>query len=698
MSDSGRHLIASERPISDDLAESFFLSLLIMAPLSTLIGRLMIRIAPYEWLLQKVTSFPAARIASEHVRITSEGGDLLSFLLFLTIAIGIYVLLLYRKRSRKLHLVEPVTSNSRPRWSLVMLSIALLIHFGSFHKWRVYSFGDVFLDGFGLAQTSLVILCVFTLFQTRHLRVANSWFEEKFAQFVALILLAVVVTPFLLPLFRGVANVRNIQITLNELAAPTVGAQNLQDFFPTYTNLFGYIAEVLALPFDSPLAKLYALWTFFAMTNVLTLVLLFVLIWRTTHLAFVMSAMFVATVIAAQRTTVNAISILTDHSLGLRFFIPLLTLLLLVSMLRRDEYWFLKYVGLGILLGLALVNNFEFGLTFTLSVLCLLALASIEAKRFLWGFIVALALCATTTFALIGVMSNGELHSGVTAWRMFSSARLIGGYVNPTPIWGVHQFALAIYGVGIYLGLSRFLRTQTKSGREWRASSGLLMVSSVWGILSYPKYLGDNGPAFWSQNIVILSVTLVGVWNEIFAKSQAGSQCLGREKNGGRIRGQGLLEKSLAVFSVLCFLALPDPQLSIARYFDEARRSWTPEVFMKDPLVLAIQDEMALAENPTEIAYYGEYANLISLFTKATPAYGVHDPMIAYSTSRTAAATCKPLLVKPVKIVFASKQYLPKQFLEPDTDDVPCEGLKRDSSFDSELLIRYEFTPESIDK
>jgi hypothetical protein len=72
--------------------------------------------------------------------------------------------------------------------------------------------------------------------------------------------------------------------------------------------------------------------------------------------------------------------------------------------------------------------------------------------------------------------------------------------------------------------------------------------------------------------------------------------------------------------------------------------------------------------------------------------YGVHDPMIAYSSQNSADMTCRPLLSHKQLIVYASSRYLPEHFKLPSSVTGPCAGLSRDVNFISKSLIRYLYS------
>lgn len=643
---------------------------------------------PISWFLQILTPFSADRIQSERHRIISEGGDLLGFVMFLALAAGVAVLLLSHLRTL---VPRPVVLQHHPYIIPVLSSTLLLFHLGSLHKWRVNSFGDVFLDGFGLPRTALVMLCLFLFLRERHLGNLGAWFDHNVTRIIACVVIATSLTPFVFPIWRGVDNVRHLEISLNELAAPAAGMGIFEDFFPVYSNLLGIVAGAIANCFRSPLAKLYSLWVFYVTVNALVLLLTVILARRINRSRFLILTLVFVTVISAQQLTVGARTVLSDQSLGSRFLFPVLTLILVTYVLERSDCRLLGYLILGIFLGLTLVNNSEFGIGVVIPVIGVLGIRGLAQRHHLMGLITTLISTAITALVLLWLISGGQIGSALSSLRLFTSARLVGGYITPTPIWGVHQFALATYVVGALLGVKTFWHATTNSQIRVLSNSGILMISALWGILSYPKYLGDNGVAFWSQVIIPLGLTLLGLINHYFFQFEAATWPVYGSASNNSETHRILFLKSLTTFLFLCLTALPDPQLSIGRYFDVSRENWTPRHFMEEPLVAAVRDEVKRANASGEIGYYGEYANLISLSTGAIPVYGVSDPMIAYSTAGTVAATCKPLQSQRVSVVLASKEYLPSQFLRADAVGGPCKGMTRDPSFNSDLIIRYLF-------
>jgi hypothetical protein len=144
--------------------------------------------------------------------------------------------------------------------------------------------------------------------------------------------------------------------------------------------------------------------------------------------------------------------------------------------------------------------------------------------------------------------------------------------------------------------------------------------------------------------------------------------------------------------SVCSFLFIPDPQHSIGIHFRDDLPTWSPAVFGADPVVQELRAALSQEEDQLNVAYYGEYGNLISVIYGIESVYGTHDPMIAHSSRKTLNANCKPLIVRHPKVVLASKRYLPEIYLESEEINGPCPGLIKDMEYSSELLVRYVYT------
>ena len=325
---------------------------------------------------------------------------------------------------------------------------------------------------------------------------------------------------------------------------------------------------------------------------------------------------------------------------------------------------------LGVLWGVTMTNNAEIGIPLSIAVLTALCAKFILDKKFFANLLTP-TLASFTTFVLLLYLVGGQnVHHAFQKWSVFVTGRTVGGYIGAVPVFGVHQFALALHGTTLLFALLLIVAKRCIRDRETLGSQALMCVLlGAFGILTFPYYLGQNGPSFiggfsWLP-LVLTAIAFVRLMREIYNVETTTEL---KRVNRLTVSFTSPISFGLLALSVCSFLFIPDPQDSIGIHFREDLPTWSPDVFG------------------------AEYGNLISVIYGIKSVYGTHDPMIAHSSRKTLNANCKPLIVRHPKVVFASKRYLPLIYLESKEINGPCPGLIRDMEYSSELLVRYVYT------
>jgi hypothetical protein len=342
--------------------------------------------------------------------------------------------------------------------------------------------------------------------------------------------------------------------------------------------------------------------------------------------------------------------------------------------------------------GLASVNNAEIGLPLTISILGALVLKVVLDRNFFRNFLFPVLVLTATFVLLMYVLGGNDILWAIHKWSLFLVGRSQGGFVGAVPVFGLHQYALALHGSTLLisvLAISTIGRLKKRTNLESRSLMGFCLGS--FGLLTHPYFLGQNGPNFiggflWLPLVLSVSV-LVGLIREV------SSYELFNKPIGSKIKLNftNPINLGLVVLFVCCALFVPNPQDMVGIHFDDEYEALESVDFDEDPMIVDLRTAVGNEPDKSNVAYYGEYGNLISAMYGIRSVYGTHDPMIAYSSRRTIDATCEPLKFFQPDIIFASKRFLPTEFLESKNTSGPCPGLVKDVGFLSKQIIRYTY-------
>ncbi len=673
-----------------------FVSTLLLGPLAILLSRLVVRVIPLELVVDFLTSYDSNRIRAERLRIHVEGADYVYFLIVLGSVASLCSCLILRPS-------RIVSLNCMARYTTSRLSfvnsctatlILLLAHFGSLHRWRIDSFGERFLDGFGAGPTLAAIgLAVLTdrkkiTFGALRPLPSKSVFQWAFSLVAIAILL-----PQALIFGRQIGSNREFVIVFNEYASASSNLRLFWDFTPTYTSLAAVVVEPL-LQLVSEERILEDLVGFHV---ALSVILLLGVIWLATRILqchWSLAILATAVLISPRRHNDLAQGFLPSTSAPGRYIMPVLVFLALSFFFRNYRPRILQVLAVGITVGLALVNNAEIGLSLMVAVVIAMGTKTYFDKGIFQNLVAPVLTAILTFIVALHFLGGSRLNESLKKWSLFIRSRSVGGYIEEVPIFGVHQFALALHAAAIVFGILLMHSTKRSAGEFIRFSALMCLTLGLFGFATFPYFLGQNGPTFvggplWLP-LILTAFAIVGASHSLRRNRR---DVADGSTNSPRESSFKLISLGLAVLTFCSVMFVPDPQDSIGIHFRQSRPVWSSQVFLKDPVVQELRQISLVEPFNSDIAYYGEYGNLISLILGIKTVYGVHDPMIAYSSRESINATCTPLTVHNPRTVYASKKYLPQNILDSGISVGPCPGLIRDPDFISENLIRYSYRP-----
>lgn len=672
---------------------------LLAGPVSVILARVSVRVLPLPTFLEAVTSYSPARIRSENIRIVTEGGDYiyLSLLLILVgIIIGTFLYAISGSSDTALPIKHLLSRLSSAKCLYPISLLLVFLHFASLHKWRTEAFGQRFLDGFGMGPAVIAIGTSIILSKYRSNLFSQLQIPPKpKLQKLSILICAIIFVPQIPAFGRAIGPNREFGVIFNEYAAPAAGLHPFQSFAPTYTSLAGYIVRpVISLAGDTNVIRVLVLYHI-----VLSTLLIFVLVWlskRILRCNLVFAALIAAVLISPRSQTDLASGFLPSTSNAPRFLIPLLVLTLASYFFEKRKPSMSLTFLLGLLLALAIINNTETAIPLVLSLLITLGLKVFADGNFVWNFLAVTLVAIATSTGLLYLLSNGQLMQGGQNLLLWITSRGSGGYVNAVPVWGLHQFAFSIHSVTLLFGvLIVIFKKGDDLALDLKANSLMGVATGLFGVTTFPFFVGANGPSFISSPLwlplVLSTMTLIGLLKTIWLSIEFQNSKTSRDDS----RYFGPLPWVISSLLLCSLMFVPDPQNVVGIHFRRDAVTWSTETFASEPVVQSIMKVVTQKSDSLRIAYYGEYGNLISLLTGIESVYGTHDPMIAYSSGKSAAATCRPIKLSNPHLVYASKRFLPVQFLDSGVLNGPCPGLLRDTTFESDFLIRYVYTPSS---
>jgi hypothetical protein len=669
---------------------TFFLA----GPVSVVLARVLARTIPLAAFIESATSYSPSRIRSENIRIVTEVGDYFYFALFLIsvgIVIGTFLFVGLNASDSTLPIKHLLSRLSSTRYLYPIFLLLLFLHFATLHKWKD-ALDQRHLDGFGTGPSIVAIGISIIMFKYRNNLISQLQISLKpKLQKLLFLICALIFIPQIPAFGRAIGHTREYGIAFNSYAAPAAGLLPFQSYAPSYTTLSGYILRpVITIAGNANVIRVSILYHMF-----LSALLIFVLIWLSKRLlrCNLVFAALTAAVLISPRTGVQAAGFLPSIANGPRYLIPLLVLILATYFLEKRKPSVSLTVLLGLLLALTMINNTEIGIPLVLSILITLGFKVFADGSFARNFLMVSLVAIATFTGLLYLLSDGQLKQGGQYWLLWVISRGSGGYINAVPLWGLHQFALSIHSATLLFGV---LIVTLKKGEELapdlKVNSLMGVATGLFGLFTFPYFLGGSGFIFlptplWLP-LVLTTIALIGLLKAIWLTSESK---LETSHTNSRYFSPLHLGISSLLFCSLMFV--PDPQNVVGVHFRRDAVAWTTKTFMAEPVVQSVINVAAETSDTSRIAYYGEYGNLISLLTGIKSVYGVDDPGMAYSSRKSLTVTCRPISLTAPDLVYASKRFIPVEFLDSRALNGPCPGLLRDTTFESDFLIRYVNTP-----
>ena len=602
-----------------------FLLLLVVGPLAVLLSQFLAKILPIEKLFAKFTSYSPEKISAESVRILTEGADLGFYVVVLSCLlvcfVGFYLVIKNERQPLDLRPEKDINTFAKIVTPLTFVMVGL--HFATLHPWRIESFGQRFLDGFGVGPVIISMGLALTINHIQKDLPFKQFAPSKKIRWLFALFGGLILVPQLLVFGRVIGANREYLITYNEYAASSGGLHPLDTFAATYTSLSG----ILIKPIISLVNPDHALYVLMIFHIVITCILVFTLIYLARQILgmdWSIAICFLAVLISPRQHNALAQGFLPSTSAPSRYLLPIFLFIMMGVFFSKPSPTVRQGLLLGVLWGVAITNNAEIGIPLSISVLTALCAKFMLDKKFFANLLTPILTSFITFVSLLYLLGGHNVHHAFQKWSVFVTGRAQGGFIGAVPVFGVHHFALALHGTTLFLALMLIVKKRSIRDRETLGSKALMcVVLGVFGILTFPYYLSQNGPSFiggflWLP-LVLTAIAFVGLMREIYNVETSTEL---KRVNRLTVSFTSPIFFGLLALSVSSFLFIPDPQDSIGIHFRDDYPTWSPDIFGADPVIQELRTALSQEEDGSAVAYYGEYGNLISVIYGIESIYG----------------------------------------------------------------------------
>lgn len=339
-----------------------------------------------------------------------------------------------------------------------------------------------------------------------------SWFGPpdtgSIARIVLLGLSVVLVMSLALRLPGLFENFGDFAFTSEDLLAASIGRIPLSDYIPQYTVLLTFLVAPLVSALGHPL--LIVMLTMSAL-QILIVAFAVLMAWRVGGRRFIAPAVPVALGVAlATWTTVDQSATSYFATFPIRSFLP--TLVMAVALFlyttRRQINPQVRVSLIGVLTGLAVLNNLDFGVGIVLALaLCVSIIEGVRPRGLLrLGLYAASCVFPFLIYGLIGTLISKpiDFQLDLVFIRVFTGWK---GFLQPIEPFGIHIGIVALLASTTVTGFVLLVQgRELRHSYRFRQGLAMLMTGS-WGLLGLPYFVGRS----LSSTLLAASAVPVGL-------------------------------------------------------------------------------------------------------------------------------------------------------------------------------------------
>jgi hypothetical protein len=573
---------------------------------------------------------------------------------------------------------------------IVIGAIASRDYYPSVADWSLNEFSGF---GFDVAIVTSILSLLSVYYLTNKVTIEkfrstqSSWKFRTVCQISVLMVLGVFYIPAVLLLRSNIVLGDITTHVFNELLAPLAGNFPGADSIPQYNSLLGFpILLVSKLTGSEVAISIIPLWISLINIGILaTLTAIWLRLFPNAPKS--VALLGVSSIILARSSNlIGAYTVASFPSWTVRMALPaLVTLLLHVSVsqtrVRAAFYW---TTALGATTSLALLNNIEFGLACTISMISAI-LVLVICKKLPWSFLLIHIFTMTITILLISLLFriNGKtlkLHFLTMIAREFG-AKGFGSW--PMPIFGFFLVVYVIAGLAIIFSIRQLMNLPSSPLREDKknnlADVVLAIFAGIWTLASLVFYSARSVDGNLRVLFIPALIAFLTTSKLILPKSL-------KDTHEIIFKSTLLPLATVMVLPIALLINAPDPISNwsrIMRQGDGPKWSWVD--LENKPLAKSYIELSKLGI--VNIGIMGSNGNAISIVTGAKNILIVNAVL---ADSEMSAGfneeICNDIATSGVNFILVEGSYR-------SDEDYPCIGMTNPSSQANGAVTLFEYAP-----
>jgi hypothetical protein len=486
--------------------------------------------------------------------------------------------------------------------------------------------------------------------------------------YVFWIIFATFYLPSFLQFTYGLIDLPHSRYVFNEMAAPAAGMLPLSDFTSQYSSLMGYPLLLVAAFQKSIVNTLLPYWiSFLTLTVIGSLAYLLKRFFRELPLGIcIVFPTCLLLVKQSPNETIGGSLGFLMSALPVRSFFPVICGLFLVIAIQKS-FRIVQSILLGLLSGLAVLNNFEFGLTsslaLTITVTTLVLFRHIEFRYWL-SFLGSLFV---TLFSFVVLLRLSGNQFQFSRWTAFSAGFKSGFGNVPMPFFGTFVLIFCLLASGVVLGFHA-LRSDQKLQRDNSsvglavAPPSLLLYAGCWGVFSLPYYVARSITSGQLQIFLIpMTMVIIGLLAH-FCSVQTTNRIL----ISVPILRKSTFIRTFPLLFIMCLplaslLQHPDPSFEWERLMGKG--TYFSSSTVKDLDVVKDIDKYKLYNQNAELGVVTNFANLVSIATDVLPIMDANDFSDLQINRNLQLSFCNSFNDAAVDVILVERVIVGREFL-----------------------------------
>lgn len=328
-------------------------------------------------------------------------------------------------------------------------------------------------------------------------------FSNKVLDLLFLLLISCFFIPALLQFPGSIRDYGHFKFTSDEISLFTAGHFPLYDYFPQYSNLLGLpIALLQNIKFFEP-TTVAVFWILFL--QIILFILVIKIIINFMGKKFLITAIFIAIApsIAVSDTppNVNGMWLLSPSTyfavFPIRLIFPILTIFILFKIISKNGFNLNIYniIVLGILSGITLLNNTDYGIPYILILsIYLLYVTKKQMRRQLLRFS-STYLSAILMVIILFYLASLIIHRPINLLNLFLFPRIFAfdGFAQyEIPNFGIHISIISLFITGTILGWSYLRRSLERKAKYYFVYGSILFNVSGWSLFCLVYFSGRS--------------------------------------------------------------------------------------------------------------------------------------------------------------------------------------------------------------